>query len=133
MWAQGSGGNSGKANSNPYWVYQTRPTPPNAATGPFALGDDDGYDGIWACWWDQATNETGFLVKQWRYAYPEPDILEFYHVRGTNTATPPAWTCHWTDVPRSGYYRYEIWAFRKGASSAKAATGWEYGVPTSTG
>jgi hypothetical protein len=131
-WAQGSAGNSGKAESSPYWVQQTRPTPPNAVTDPVTLGDDDGYDGVWVCWWDQATNETGFLVKQWRKVDGLPGRLEFYHVRESNTATPPAWTCHWTDVPANGYYRYDIFDFRKGASSTKVATGWEYGVPTGT-
>lgn len=142
VWAQGSGGNSSRAESSPFWLWQNRPPRPNYPSSPSAYGYNEGYTGLWACWYDRSSDETGFLLAQW-----DTDLQrrEQFFWRGPNSGTPsnPVWTCLWTDVAHAGNYRFDIWAVKRGASSTynpsaptkasachRPAT--RYAVPTAT-
>ena len=143
VWGQGSGGNSAKASANPFWIGSTmraRPTSPNVV---YTYGYFEGYStGIWTCWYDRASNEDGFFIKQQPIS-GDPNSPEYFYFRSPQTLPVPAWTCHWNDVAVSGYYYFDVVAFREPSSSTTCtvscpeqpvplSSGHVYGVPTST-
>ncbi len=131
VWAQGSGGNSGRAESNPYWAWSGTPTAPNSTSTVYMYGTAQGYpNGMFACWYDRASDEDGFLVQQIEQG--SPDVVHNYLVRGPaagGSPSNPVWACQWVDPPFSGNWKTRVWAFKEGSSSSGVTSSAVFGNP----